>query len=109
MRTVEEFNSKYKQYLEETHIGLNIEIPAIVSYLNEVFNDLIKIEGFTYQEIVIRHGLSRICTNLDELLPFAGRIIHRELEDKINFILKVEYEIENRLGSLNLDKYGKSI
>ena len=42
-------------------------------------------------------------------MPFAGRILNQELEEKINFILKVEYEIENRLKSLNLDKYGKPI
>jgi hypothetical protein len=50
-----------------------------------------------------------VYTNLDELLPFVGRIINQELEEKINFILKVEYEIENRLLTLNLDKNGNPI
>jgi hypothetical protein len=42
-------------------------------------------------------------------MPFAGRILEQELEDKINFILKVEFEIQHRLKSLNLDKDGNSI
>jgi hypothetical protein len=48
-------------------------------------------------------------TTLQEVMPFAGRILEQELEEKINFILKVEYELENRLKSLNLDKNGKAI
>ena len=48
-------------------------------------------------------------TNLQELMPFAGRVMEQELEDKINFILKVEFEVENRLASLNLDRDGKNI
>jgi hypothetical protein len=48
-------------------------------------------------------------TNLQEIMPFAGRILEQELEEKINFILKVEFEVENRLKSLNLDKDGKAI
>jgi hypothetical protein len=49
--------------------------------------------------------MARVYTNLDELLPFVGRIIHQELEEKINFILKVEYEIENRLLDERAQKY----
>jgi hypothetical protein len=50
-----------------------------------------------------------VYTNLEDLLPFVGRIINQELEEKINFILKVEYEVENRLKSLNLSKDGTPI
>jgi hypothetical protein len=53
--------------------------------------------------------MARVYTNLYELMPFVGRIIDQELEEKINFILKVEYELENRLKSLNLNKDGSSI
>jgi hypothetical protein len=45
--------------------------------------------------------MARVHTNLDEILPLVGRIIHQELEEKINFVLKVEFEIERRLASLN--------
>lgn len=109
MRTSQEFNEKYKDYLEEGHYGMDLNIPAVVSYVDTVFNDLIKIEGFKYSQIKTKFGLARVYTNLDELLPFVGRIIHQELEEKINFILKVEFEIENRLLTLNLDKNGNPL
>lgn len=109
MRTNQEFNDKYKDYLEEGHYGMSIEIPAILSYVDQIFQDFTKIPGFKYQQIKVKYGLARVYTNLDEIIPFAGRILHQELEDKINFILKVEYELEVRLESLNLDKNGKSI
>jgi hypothetical protein len=109
MRTNQEFNDKYKDYIHEDHYGMAIEVPSVISYVDTVFQDLIKIPGFKYQQIKTKFGLARVYTNLDELLPFAGRILSQELEEKINFILKVEYEIEHRLASLNLDKDGKSI
>ena len=109
MRTNKEFNEKYKEYIEEDFYGMDINIPAVISYVDTVFNDLIKIEGFKYSQIKTKFGLARVYTNLDELLPFVGRIINQELEEKINFILKVEYEIENRLLTLNLDKNGKPL
>jgi 5-bromo-4-chloroindolyl phosphate hydrolysis protein len=109
MRTGKEFNAKYIDYLEESHYGMDINIPSVIAYVDQIFQDLIKIEGFKYQQIKTKFGLARVYTNLDELLPFVGRIIQQELEEKINFILKVEFEIERRLESINLDKDGKSI
>jgi 5-bromo-4-chloroindolyl phosphate hydrolysis protein len=109
MRTNREFNAKYIDYLEEGNYGMDINIPSVIAYVDQIFQDLIKIEGFKYQQIKTKFGLARVYTNLDELLPFVGRIIQQELEEKINFILKVEFEIERRLESINLDKDGKSI
>ena len=109
MRTNREFNAKYIDYLEEGNYGMDINIPSVITYVDQIFQDLIKIEGFKYQQIKTKFGLARVYTNLDELLPFVGRIIQQELEEKINFILKVEFEIERRLESINLDKDGKSI
>jgi hypothetical protein len=108
MRTSKEFNDKYKDYLEGES-GMIIELPSVIAYVHEVFNDLTWIPGFKYEEITTQHGLARVRTNLQEIMPFAGRILEQELEEKINFILKVEYEIEHRLASLNLDKNGKAI
>jgi hypothetical protein len=108
MRTSKEFNEKYKDYLEGES-GMIIELPSVIAYVHEVFNDLTWIPGFKYEEITTQHGLARVRTNLQEIMPFAGRILEQELEEKINFILKVEYEIEHRLASLNLDKNGKAI
>tara|TARA_R110000782_G_scaffold30983_6_gene76823 strand:+ start:8436 stop:8771 length:336 start_codon:yes stop_codon:yes gene_type:complete len=109
MRTSKEFNDKYSNYLEDTHFGIEIEIPSVLTYVDQVINDLTKIPGFKYQQIKLKYGLARVSTNLEQLIPFAGRILTQELEDKINFILKVEFELENRLLSLNLDKNGKEI
>lgn len=109
MRTNEEFNNKYKEYLEEGHYGMSIQIPSVLAYVDEIFNDLLQIPGFKYQQIKVKFGLARVYTNLDDIMPFVGRIINQELEEKINFILKVEYELENRLKSLNLSKDGTPI
>jgi len=109
MRTSKEFNDKYAAYLEEGHYGMSIEETSVLTYVDQIFNDLTLIPGFQFSQIKTKYGLPRVYTNLHEIMPFAGRIIQQELEDKISFILKVEYEIENRLASLNLDKDGKSI
>jgi hypothetical protein len=109
MRTSKEFNAKYADYLEENNYGIDINLPSVLAYVDQIFQDLIKIEGFKYHQIKLKFGLARVYTNLDDLLQFVGRIIQQELEEKINFILKVEFEIERRLESLNLDKDGKSI
>lgn len=109
MRKAEEFNEKYKEYIEEGHYGMEIGEPSILIYVDQIFNDLIKIPGFQFSQIKTKYGMARVYTNLYELMPFVGRIIDQELEEKINFILKVEYEIEHRLASLNLDRNGNSI
>lgn len=109
MRTNKEFNDKYNAYLEEEHYGMAIQVPAVLTYVDQIFNDLTEIPGFKYQQVKCKYGLARVYTNLEDIIPFVGRIINQEIEDKINFILKVEFEVENRLQSLNLDKDGKSI
>ena len=108
MRTNKEFNIKYNSYLEDG-MGMQIDIPSVIAYVDEVFNDLTFIPGFLYTEITTQHGLAKVRTNLQELMPFAGRILEQELEEKINFILKVEFEIQHSLASLNLEKDGKDI
>ena len=109
MRTSKEFNDKYKEYIEEGHYGMDIHEPSVLTYVDQVFDNLTWIPGFKYQQIKTKFGLARVYTNLEDLMPFVGRIINQELEEKINFILKVEYELENRLKSLNLKKDGTPI
>ena len=109
MRNNKEFNIKYSTVLESGSLGMQIDIPSVIAYVDEVFNDLTFIPGFLYTEITTQHGLAKVRTNLQDLMPFAGRILEQELEEKINFILKVEFEIQHRLASLNLDKDGKDI
>jgi hypothetical protein len=109
MRTISDFNEKYKEYIEEGHYGMDISEPSVIAYVDQIFNDLIKIPGFQFSQIKTKYGMARLYTNLYDLMPFVGRIIDQELEEKINFILKVEFEIEHRLKSLNLSKDGTSI
>lgn len=104
MKTNSEFNEKYQEYLEEGFIGMEINVPSVIEYVDIVFRDLIKIPGFKFSQIKTKFGLARVYTNLDEVIPLVGRIVHQELENKIDFILKVEYEIERRIekdGTLN--------
>jgi hypothetical protein len=109
MRTSKEFNEKYKEYIEEGHYGMDIHEPSVLAYIDQIFNDLTKIPGFQFSQVKTKFGLARVYTNLEDVLPFVGRIINQELEEKINFILKVEYELEKRLKSLNLSKDGTPI
>lgn len=109
MRTALEFNNTYSKYLRKDEEGLLIDEPQIVKYLDNFFQQLIKIPDFKYEKIDNVRGIPRVITNLNEILDIAGHIIEEEIKDKLVFILKVEYELEHRLESLNLDKNGKSI
>lgn len=107
MRKNKEFNIKYTTYIDGS--GLLLDIPSVIAYVDEIFHDLTEIPGFLCTQISTQHGLAKVQTNLQEIMPFVGRIIEQEIEEKINFILKVEFEIQHRLKSLNLDKDGNSI
>ncbi len=49
--TAEEFNKKYEAYLEEGHYGLDLHKPEVIEYLDNEFQELIKIPGFKYSQI----------------------------------------------------------
>ena len=49
--TSEEFNQKYKDFLEEGHYGLALDRPEVVEYLDNEFQEFIKIPEFTYSQI----------------------------------------------------------
>jgi len=95
--TAEEFNEKYKDYLEEGHYGLDIHYPAIVNYLDEIFQDLIKIPGFKYSQIKLKFNRCRLYTNLYEILPNVATLIDYQIEKEIDFLIRVEDEITDRL------------
>ena len=88
--TGSEFNEKYKEYLEEGHYGLDISTPSIIKYLDEMFQDLIKIPGFKYSQIKEKFNTSRFYTNLYELIGKPGLIIDNEVERILNILLKYE-------------------
>ena len=72
MRENKEFNDKYDAYLDKDHGGMQIQVPAVLIYVDQIFNDLIKIPDFKYQQIKIKYGLARVYTNLDDIIPFVG-------------------------------------
>ena len=88
--TKNEFNEKYKEYLEEGHYGLDISTPSIIKYLDEMFQDLIKIPGFKYSQIKEKFNTSRFYTNLYELIGKPGSNINNEVERTLNIFLKYE-------------------
>lgn len=100
MRLTTEFNEKYKEYLQDSlSEGLIIEFPSVIQYLDALFQDLIKIDGFKFSSIEKRLGLARFNTNLIEIIPLVGRTMTHEVEEKLNFLLSLEREIEIRLLS----------
>ena len=88
--TANEFNEKYKEYLEEGHYGLDISTPSIIKYLDEMFQDLIKIPGFKYSQIKEKFSTSRFYTNLYELIGKPGLIIIDKVEGTLNILLKYD-------------------
>jgi hypothetical protein len=94
--TCKEFNEKYKDFLDEGQKGLIIEVPGIVMYLDRLFGDLTQIPGFKYSHIATNQGMARIYNSLPELLPYVGHTMDKAIEERLNFILTVEREIESR-------------
>lgn len=97
--TQEEFNEKYKDYLEEGHYGLDISYPSVVNYLDKLFMDLVKIPGFQYTQIKLKFNMARFYTNLYTVAPELSKIIDRTVEREIDFLVKVEDEVRERLNN----------
>lgn len=57
--TAEEFNEKYKDYLEKGHYGLDLGKPEAIEYLDKEFQEFIKIPGFSYSQIKSKFNLFR--------------------------------------------------
>ena len=51
VKTAEEFNIKYKDYLEIGHYGLDLDNPEAIEYLDNEFQEFIKIPDFSYSQI----------------------------------------------------------
>ena len=86
--TVEDFNEKYKDYLEEGYYGLTLNDSRAIKYLDETFQDLIKIPGFKFSQIKGKFGTSRFYTNLYQVIGKPGLIINYEIEKTLNIFLK---------------------
>jgi len=51
VKTAEEFNIKYADYLENGHYGLDLHNPEAIEYLDNEFQEFIKIPDFSYSQI----------------------------------------------------------
>ena len=57
--TAQEFNQKYRRYLEEGHYGLAIGNTEFVQWLDKRFQEFIKKPGFSYSQIKTKFGMGR--------------------------------------------------
>lgn len=57
--TTEEFNDKYDEWLEPRHYGLAINDEDVIKFLDSIFQDLTKIEGFSYSQIKLKFNMAR--------------------------------------------------
>jgi uncharacterized membrane protein len=79
--TTEEFNEKYKNYIEDGHYGLDIYNQNVIEYLDNQFQELIKIPNFSYSQIKTKFNSVRFyCENVD-----LNKI--REIETEIETLL----------------------
>jgi hypothetical protein len=84
MKTSDQFNEKYKDYLEQGHYGLDIDQEEIIEFLDKIFGDLTKIPGFTYAQIKLVFGYSRFYADgISSTMCFM-------IENRINQLLKDE-------------------
>ena len=80
--TVEEFDEKWSAYLEEGHYGLDINHSDVIEYLDQEFEKLSLIPGFSYSKIKEKFGMARV------YLAFGFSEEALELENRIDEIFK---------------------
>lgn len=94
--TVNEFNNKYKDYLEEGHYGLDIDDQEVISFLDKVFTGWIEdSKDFKYTQIKLKFGIARV------YVEGIDRDTILDIENTIDFLMKDEKkeEIVNRESS----------
>lgn len=66
--TADEFNEKYKDYLEEGHYGLDINNPTVITMLDKFFTGWIEDSiDFKYTQIKLKFGTARAyITGIDQ-------------------------------------------
>lgn len=88
-----EFNKKYKDYLEEGHYGLDINIPSVVNYLDSIMEyGLTNIPGFKYSQIKLKFNMARFYFDTNLNPKSLEQIISNGIENEINRLVKEYYE-----------------
>lgn len=85
--TNKEFNEKYKDYLEEGHYGLAINISTVAEYLDSKFQEFIQVPGFKYSQIKLKFNMSRFYCEPREIDCY-------EVEKEIDNLVK-KYDEQN--------------
>ena len=85
-----EFNEKYKDFLEEGHYGLAINITEVVDYLDTKFQELTQVPGFKYSQIKLKFNMSRFYCEPREIDSY-------EVEKEIDRLVK-EWDKNNELS-----------
>ena len=75
--TVTGFNEKYRPFLEEGHYGLAIDDKNVIQYLDEKFEEFIKLPGFQYSQIKIKFGKTRFYC---EPIGINSSLIEKEID-----------------------------
>lgn len=90
MNSSEEFNEKYKQYLEEGHYGMDLEGKELIEYIDKMFEVLILIPGFKYSQIKEKFSMGRFYHNLHEISsPQFAATITLAVEKKITDMVRI--------------------
>lgn len=82
--TSQEFNEKYKNYLEDGHYGLDFDVPKFVEYLDEKFKTFITYKDFKYSQIKSKFQMGRFyCTGIpDEMVYEVEQEITKYCREK---------------------------
>lgn len=88
--TKEEFNEKYKDYIEEGHPGMELTNKTLIWYIDKAFEDIIKIPNFKFKTISYDYGEYCVWSNLKGL----DDILEDGIQNAYNTI-KQFYEKEN--------------
>jgi len=96
MKTAEEFNEKYKDFLEKGHYGLAIDNEEVVEYLDKKFQEFVKIPGFTYSQIKTKFNSVRFYGGDD--MKTAEKDIHMGFNKTID-TFRIEKEISEILNN----------
>jgi hypothetical protein len=62
--TTKEFNQKYEKFIKTGFYGLSIQNENVISFLDNIFQDLITIPNFQFTQIKLKFGVARFYSNL---------------------------------------------
>ena len=73
--TSNEFNEKWNKYLEDGFYGMAIEHPKVIQYLDKEFTREVESNNsFTYSQIKMKFGKSRVYANSERVLEWEQEI-----------------------------------